>query len=184
MIRTFIALEIPQDIKAYLGEIISGLKHKNRGIKWVQPEGLHITLKFLGNIDETIIPSLSRELDAVAVSFPEACVSLSRLGAFPDTRRPRVIWAGLGGDTAILADIAEKTDIVCTSFGMEPEKRPFRAHITIGRLKIPTVVDLAQEIREKDFTINHLILYKSELTPSGARYSVLQRSVLGQEKGE
>ncbi|HQG30951.1 MAG TPA: RNA 2',3'-cyclic phosphodiesterase [Deltaproteobacteria bacterium] len=184
MIRTFIALEIPREIKVYLGEIISGLRQKNRGVKWVQPEGLHITLKFLGNIDEGLVPSLSRELAALAAAFPAAHVSLSRLGAFPDAKRPRVIWAGLIGDTAILADIAAKTDQICTSLGMEPEKRPFRAHITIGRLKLPTVVDLAQEIRERDFTINHVILYKSELTPSGARYSVLHRSVLGQEKGE
>jgi RNA 2',3'-cyclic 3'-phosphodiesterase len=181
MIRTFIALELPQEIKAYLGEIISGLRQKNKSVKWVQDEGLHITLKFLGSIDEGLVPSLSRELDAIAASFPAAHVSLSRLGAFPDTRRPRVVWAGLSGDTAILADIAAIVDKMCTSFGMEPEKRPFRAHITIGRLKIPTVVDLAQEIREKGFTIKNLMLYKSELTPSGARYSVLHRSVLGQE---
>lgn len=184
MIRTFIALELPQEIKAYLGEAISLLRQKNRGVKWVQPEGLHITLKFLGNIDEGLVPSLSGELDVLAAAFPAAHVSLTRLGAFPDMKRPRVVWAGLEGDTGILVDIAAKTDLMCTSFGMDPEKRPFQAHITIGRLKIPTVVDLAQEFGKKDFVIKNLMLYKSELTPSGARYSVLHRSVLGQEKGE
>jgi 2'-5' RNA ligase len=83
-----------------------------------------------------------------------------------------------------MSEIAGKVDKLCTDFGMEPEKRPFRAHITIGRLKIPTVVDLSQEVRESPFTIDHIVLYKSELTPSGARYSVLHRSVLGQDKGE
>jgi RNA 2',3'-cyclic 3'-phosphodiesterase len=184
MIRTFIAFELPEEIKAYLGEIISGLKPKAGGVKWLQPQGLHVTLKFLGGIDEQLVPQLSRELDSLAPAYPPIQVDLSRLGAFPDTRRPRVIWAGLSGDIRVMSDIAERVDKICTSFGLEPEKRPFRAHITIGRLKIPTVVDLAQEVRVSPFTIENIVLYKSELAPSGARYSALHRSVLGQEKGE
>jgi 2'-5' RNA ligase len=153
-------------------------------VKWVQPEGLHVTLKFLGGVDEGLVPELSRELDVIAQAYHPLQVMLSRLGAFPDTRRPRVVWAGLSGDVRTMAEIAERVDRICSSFGMEPEKRPFRAHITIGRLKIPTVIDLSQEVRETGFTIEHIVLYKSELTPTGARYSVLHRSVLGQEKGE
>jgi RNA 2',3'-cyclic 3'-phosphodiesterase len=184
MIRTFIAFELPEEVKSSLGEIISGLRSKSGGVKWVQPQGLHVTLKFLGDIEESLVPRLSRELDAIAREFLPLTVSFTRLGAFPDLKRPRVLWAGLGGDTRAMSDIAGRVDKLCTSFGLEPEKRPFRAHITIGRLKIPTMVDLAQEVRESPFTIESIVLYKSELTPSGARYSVLHRSVLGQEKGE
>jgi RNA 2',3'-cyclic 3'-phosphodiesterase len=184
MIRTFIAFELPGEIKSLLGEAIAGLRLKAKGVKWVPPEGLHVTLKFLGSIDEALVPPLSRGLDEVARAYPPLKVTLSRLGAFPDARRPRVIWAGLTGDIRAMADIAARVDKVCTPFGMEPEKRPFRAHVTMGRLKVPTVVDLAQEVGESPFTIENIVLYKSELSPSGARYSVLHRSVLGQEKGE
>jgi RNA 2',3'-cyclic 3'-phosphodiesterase len=184
MIRTFIAFELPEEIKSYIGEIISGLGTKARDVKWVQPQGLHVTLKFLGSIDEKIVPELSRGLDSVAGAYPKLPVAFSRLGAFPDARRPRVVWVGLSGDVRVMSEIAGRVDKICTSFGMEPEKRPFRAHITIGRLKVPTVVDLAQEVRESPFTIQNIVLYKSELSPAGARYSVLHRSVLGQEKGE
>jgi RNA 2',3'-cyclic 3'-phosphodiesterase len=184
MIRTFIAFELPEAIKSYLGEIISGLRRKGQGVKWVQPDGLHVTLKFLGSIDEKIVPDLSREIDAVTAGHSPLRVALSRLGAFPDARKPRVVWAGLSGDTRDMSDIAGKIDRICTAFGIEPEKRSFRAHITIGRLKIPTVIDVAQEVKETGFTITNVVLYKSELTPTGARYHVLHRSVLGQTKGE
>lgn len=184
MIRTFIAFELPEEIKFQLWEIISGMKSKSGGVKWVQPQGLHVTLKFLGDIEEALVSRLSGDLDSIARAYPPIQVTLSRLGAFPDARRPRVLWAGLGGDIRVMTEIAGKVDKICTSIGMEPEKRPFRAHITIGRLKIPTVVDLSQEARESPFTIDNIVLYKSELTPSGARYSVLHRSVLGQNKGE
>jgi RNA 2',3'-cyclic 3'-phosphodiesterase len=184
MIRTFIAFELPEEIKTLLGEIISALRPKAKEVKWVQPQGLHVTLKFLGDIDEKIVPGLSRGLDAIAQDYPPLPVYITRLGAFPDMKRPRVFWAGLSGDIRVMSDIAGRVDKICTPFGLEPEKRPFRAHITIGRLKIPTVVNVAQEVRESPFTIENIVLYKSELSPSGARYSVLHRSVLGQEKGE
>ena len=184
MIRAFIAFELPGEIKSLLGVLAAGLGQKARGVKWVQPEGLHVTLKFLGAIEEGLVPLLSRELDAIARQYPRFQVSLFRLGAFPNLERPRVIWAGLGGQTRAMGEIARKIDMAGSRYGLEPEKKPFRAHITIGRLKVPSVVDVAQEVKESPFTIEHIVLYKSELSPSGARYSVLHRSVLGQDKGE
>jgi 2'-5' RNA ligase len=184
MIRAFIAFELPPEVKTYLGEIISGLRGNRAPVRWVKPEGLHITLKFLGDIEEKIVPSLSRQLNDIVASCLPLQLSLSHLGAFPDARRPRVIWAGLRGDTSAMAEIAGKIDRICTSFGMEKEKRPFRAHVTIGRLKVPSVVDLAQELRDTGFTIQNVILYQSELSSQGARYFVMNRSVLGQKKGE
>ena len=184
MIRAFIAFELPPEVKTYLGEVISGLRRNRAPVRWVNPEGLHVTLKFLGDIEEKIIPSLSRQLNDIAASYMQLQVSFSNLGAFPDVRRPRVIWAGLRGDTAMMTEIAGKIDRMCMSFGMEKEKRPFRAHITIGRLKVPSMVDLAQELRDTGFTIQNVILYQSELSSQGARYVVMNRSVLGQKKGE
>ncbi len=184
MIRTFIAFELPDDIKSHLGEVISCLKQKNRPVKWVHPEGLHVTAKFLGSIDESLVEPLSRDMDEIAALKKPLRVSLSGIGAFPDRRRPRVIWTGLKGDTDAMAQIAGEIDRMCARYGMKPETRPFRTHVTMGRLKMPSVVDLAQEVKAKEFSINRIVLYKSELSPSGARYIVLHWSVLGQEKGE
>lgn len=184
MIRTFIAFELPDEIKFCLGEAVSVLKQKNRAVKWVRPEGLHVTVKFLGSIDESLIKPLSRDLDTIAAAQEPLHVSLSGIGAFPDRKRTRVIWAGLKGDTAIMAEIARQVEDKCAGYGMKPETRPFLAHVTMGRLKVPSVVDLAQEIREREFIINKVVLFKSELSSSGARYVVLHWSVLGQEKGE
>lgn len=183
MIRTFIAFKLPDDIKDELGEVITALKARSGPVKWVRPEGLHVTVKFLGNIDEALTAPLSHELDRVAAAFPPVHVRLSGIGAFPHMRRPRVVYAGLMGDTSIMGEIAAQVDRACTSLGLEPEKRPFKAHITLGRLKLPSVVDSAKEMREKDFLITDVILYKSELSPAGARYVILHRSVLGY-KGE
>jgi 2'-5' RNA ligase len=183
MIRSFVAINLPEEIKDDLASVVSELRDENRAVKWVKPEGLHLTLKFLGDIDEKTVAPLAAELDAVAKNHPPMSLNIEGLGAFPDPKRPRVVWAGLGGDLEILRDIASQVDHVCASFGVKPEKRPFRAHITIGRLKVPTVVDLNKELRKKGFLATEMVLYQSELLPTGARYTVLNRSILG-HKGE
>lgn len=179
MIRTFVAIDLPEDVRADLVSVMSDLGREIRGVRWVRPEGLHLTLKFLGDIDEKTVPPLAGELDAVARGCRPLNLSVEGLGAFPDARRPRVIWAGLSGDLAVLGDLASRVDRVCTSFGVKPEKRPFRAHITIGRLKVPTMVNLNKELRNKGFLATEIVLYQSELFPTGARYTVLNRSILG-----
>lgn len=183
MIRTFVAIDLPEDIKADLASVIADLRRKNDRVRWVKPTGLHLTLKFLGDIPEQTAGPLSAELDAVARDFPPLSLAVEGLGAFPNLRRPRVVWAGLNGDLELLQKLASRVDKACTSYGAKPEKRPFQAHITIGRLKVPTVVDLSKELRKKDFSATEIVLYQSELLPTGARYTALNRSILG-HKGE
>ncbi len=179
MIRTFAAIDLPEEIKADLASVIADLSRKNDRVRWVKPAGMHLTLKFLGDIPETTVGPLSAELDSVARDFPPLRLAVEGLGAFPNLRRPRVVWAGLSGEIERLRQIASRVDKACTSFGVKPEKRPFQAHITIGRLKVPTVVDLSKELRKKDFSATEIVLYQSELLPTGARYTVLNRSILG-----
>ncbi len=183
MIRTFVAIDLPEGIKDDLSSVIADLGRKNDRVRWVKPAGMHLTLKFLGDIPEQTVGTLSAELDAVAREFPPLGLAVEGLGAFPNLRRPRVVWAGMSGDLELLRKLASRVDRACTSFGVKPEKRPFQAHITIGRLKVPTVVDLNKELRKKDFSATEIVLYQSELLPTGARYTVLNRSILG-HKGE
>ena len=179
MIRTFIALPIPDDVKASLGDAVTRLKARNRSVRWVKPEGLHITLKFLGDIEENTVGPLSADLDRAASLCPELCLSLAGFGAFPSGKRARVVWVGLAGDMEELVRLAASIDTACRTYGIEREKRPFAGHITLGRLKAPTVVDLAENPVERMFSASEVLLYKSVLLPSGAQYSVLHRSSLG-----
>lgn len=181
MIRTFIAVDLPEDVRAELVSAASGLGKANPSVRWVKPSGMHLTLKFLGDTEESAIEPLSRALDAMALDHAPLMLGIEGLGAFPGTRRARVVWAGLSGDLEDLAGLAAGVDRVCAAFGIQPEKRPFKAHITIGRLKIPTVINLNKELRKKDFLTTEIVLYQSELLPSGARYTVLNRSILGHE---
>ena len=183
MIRTFVALPIPDNLKEHLGKAIATLGNKNAGVKWVRAENIHITLKFLGNISEDMITPLSQELDRAVEGFPPLHLGFSACGVFPNLKRPRVIWIGMKGDTALLSEIASSVDAACTGFGIPPEKRPFKAHITLGRLKVPSMVDLETKFIEEEFNATRVILYKSELLPQGARYTALHTSCLGQKGG-
>ncbi len=178
MIRTFIALPIPENITESLRDAIFRLRRKNSGVKWVRPESVHITLKFLGNIKEELVSPVSEELDKVAVMLPELDLKLSGLGVFPGMRRPRVIWVGLGGDITPLGELADAIDKACAKIGIEPEKRPFNAHLTLGRLKVPSMVDLDINLLEERYRAKEVVFYKSELLPGGARYTILHSSGL------
>ena len=179
MIRTFIALPIPENLKEALRDAISRLRRTNSGVKWVRPESVHITLKFLGNIKEELVEPVSQELDNIALIYPELELKLSGLGVFPNMRRPRVIWVGLGGDIALLGELADAIDKACAKIGIQPEKRPFNAHITLGRLKVPSMIDLDIDLMEESYRAKEIVFYKSELLPTGARYTILNSSGLG-----
>jgi 2'-5' RNA ligase len=183
MIRTFIALPIPDDIKDSLQSAILQLKGKNHGVRWVKPEGLHITLKFLGDIHEDLLGTLSVELDRAAQNHQTLKLSLSSCGAFPNVKRPRVVWVGLTGDMEKLSPLAANIDKMCIPYGIAAEKRPFSGHITLGRLKTPTMVDLAIDSVTGIFNASEVMLYRSVLLPSGAQYTVLHRSSLGVKGG-
>jgi len=179
MIRTFIALPIPDDIKERLTDTITQLKGKNHGVRWVRPEGMHLTLKFLGDTSEDLVPRISEELDTAARDYHPLRLSLSGCGAFPNVRRPRVVWAGLAGDVDELFSLAASVEKACARCGVPQERRPFSAHITLGRLKAPTMLDLGIGSFTGMFTVSEVLLHRSELLPSGARYTVLHRSSLG-----
>lgn len=159
------------------------LEAKNPAVRWVKPAGLHITLKFLGDIKEESVAPLSTELDHAASACPQLDLALAGFGAFPNVRRPRVIWVGLEGSMRELLRLASDIDRVCPAFGVAREKRPFASHITLGRLKVPTMVDLAVNPVSGTFSASEILLYKSVLLPGGAQYTVLHRSSLGGKGG-
>jgi RNA 2',3'-cyclic 3'-phosphodiesterase len=183
MIRTFIALTIPEEVKAVIGTAMGELKAKNHTVRWVKPTALHITLKFLGDIPEQTVAAVAADLDKAAALCPPLTLRLGGFGAFPNVRRPRVVWVGLEGDMHDLSKLALNIDKMCLTYGVAGERRPFSGHITLGRLKAPTMVDLAINPVSGLFNASQVLLYQSVLLPGGAQYTVLHRSSLGSKGG-
>jgi len=183
MIRTFIAVPIPDPVQKVLADTIFRLRASYPEVKWVRPEGIHLTLKFLGNIEEDMVDGIAMGLDDIVRDYPRLDLSLKGLGVFPNERRPRVIWVGFQGDIDVLADLALRLDKMCAGFGIKMESRPFSAHLTLGRLKRPTMIDLNLDIKKVGLPAREVFLYKSELLRCGARYTILHKSYLGY-KGE
>ena len=183
-IRTFIALPLPSDWTQTLGHIISEMRRSlPSGVRWVDPAGIHLTLKFLGstdpNVTDRIIDTLARNLETPAV--PQ--LALSGLGTFPAGRNPRVIWAGVSGDPATIEALQGRAETAAVSLGWPPEKRPFRPHLTLGRVRDRVSARQRQAIADviagtplpiaSVWRPDTVRLYRSELTPRGAIYTSL-----------
>ena len=183
-LRTFIALPLPAEWIALLEDVIYELDSAaSGGVRWVRPSGIHLTLKFLGATDPALAP---RILDGLLESLDGAlapALSLSGLGTFPNRNNPRVIWAGVSGDIENLADLQQRVETLAVGLGWAAERRPFRPHLTIGRVRdrIPTPVRRRLVAAISNCAVPRLAswrpdavrLYKSELTPRGAIYTNL-----------
>jgi len=181
-IRTFIAIDLPDTVKSFLKETAHELKGFGAHVRWVRPESIHLTLKFLGNVNRDLVPTLEAELNSILSrerSFP---LSMSGLGAFPGLKRPRVIWAGLDDPGRRLTPLVAGIDDRLEPLGFKKEKRPFRPHLTLGRVKSPRGVgELVAAVRRMmdvsgpSFTAEKAFLFQSVLKPSGAEYTPLAR---------
>jgi len=180
MIRAFIAVEIDKTNKQRLSKLISDLKKSNTDIKWVGENQMHLTLKFLGNIEQDRVQVISGALKSIADNFKGFNIRLSKIGAFPNLRRPRVIWLDIDKGAEELKSLSNKIEIELEKIGFKKEKREFKAHLTLGRVRSLKVIEnLEKIINETDFQppneikIDKLILFQSTLTPKGAIYTPL-----------
>ena len=191
MIRTFIAVETSPEVRAAAAGLTDRLKRGWRAseVRWVPPENLHLTLRFLGETEETGVAPLTAALDVVTAGTAPCRLTLGPLGAFPDARRPRVLWLGLkGADTAALRSLQRRIEERVTGLGWEHEGRPFSPHLTLGRIRPGRGADpgagwTRAAVPELAFRVDEVVLMRSDLRPDGARYSVLHRSPLGGDVG-
>ena len=182
-IRAFVAIELPQTVKSFLKGIVGELERCRTDVKWVKPEGMHLTLKFLGSVRTDLLPVIERDLKPVFESQTAMELRVRRLGAFPGLGRPRVIWAGLDDLSGRLATLAEDVESRLELLGFPREKRSFSAHLTLGRIRANTSRDreLIEAVRQKldisgpTFVVDHAVLFQSMLKPSGAEYSPVFR---------
>ncbi|MGD8990732.1 MAG: RNA 2',3'-cyclic phosphodiesterase [Desulfobacterales bacterium] len=176
--RAFVALELPESIRASIGAAQKALQSYGFLVKWVRPENIHLTLKFLGNIDANRTDAVVNAMTLAARGRAALHLNASGIGVFPNARRPRVIWIGLGGQVDHLKSLQQTLDAHLADSGFSAEKRPFKGHLTLGRVKgkiaaerMQSALDEFNAFESNGFATNRIILFKSELHPTGAIYT-------------
>ncbi len=169
--RSFLAFEIPRDIKNYLSQVSSAMARTVRGVRWVKPEGQHITIKFFGEITDVRAQEI-KDILASCGPYGPVLTSLKDIDAFPGRRKPRVIVATIEEGVDIIRSIYHDIEDRLTVLGFDREKRDFTPHITFGRMKVPVPLlerDIAI-LEKRIFTIENIVLYQSILAREGAAY--------------
>lgn len=163
-----------------IDKMITGFRQTDTGVRWVKAVNMHLTLRFLGNIPQESVPSLAEGIRANIDGFGPFDMSLSGLGGFPNLRRPRVIWVGTGTGTEKLKALAAGVEKASVDSGFGKADKPFSSHLTIGRVKYPKGLDRVLEQIEKTgydskpFVVSEVIIFKSDLSPAGPKYTKLE----------
>ncbi len=192
-LRTFIAIEIPAEIKKAIIHQSADLRRAvGRSVRWVAPENIHLTLKFLGEISPANVEMLTQTLKAEAGQHAGFEIKVATMGAFPNPRRPRVIWAGLDAP-ATLSRLQHGIDAATARLGYPSEDKPFSPHLTIGRVRDQISSDEMQSLRAAlentktgalgTFTVQAVHLFKSDLQPGGSIYTCLFTARLDNNAG-
>lgn len=189
-IRAFIAVPLPDTLLRELGRLQRQLEEQTspRSVRWVRPQGVHLTLKFLGDTPTEKLSEIEGALAVVARSAPACTFTVGGLGCFPNTRRPRVVWVGVQEPTGRLAALQDAIEEVMAPFGYSPEGRGFTPHLTLGRVGRKTTRGDAARVGEivacttvetlAEVPADRFALIRSVLKPSGAEYTTLQEFAL------
>ncbi len=184
--RTFIAIALPDNIKKVLSTLQEELKKSGADVKWVEVHNIHLTLKFLGEIDEKKLQKIEQIIEEIAKTEDSFLIRISSLGTFPKISFPRVIWVGIDKGDKETKEITQGLEEKIAKIGIPKEKRPFSSHITIGRIRsflnkdrlVQDLNRLSVNLAEKnlEFTAECVTLFKSTLTPRGPIYEVLKEA--------
>lgn len=187
--RLFLAIDLPDSIRQSLLQLISTGRNLP-GIRWLPSEGLHMTLKFLGEVQPETLPQIREKLAPVVSVGTSMIFSLSSGGVFPGEKKPRVFWAGVRGEIDSLGALVKQMDTVLSELGFVAEERAFHPHVTIGRSKkgISTregmkaaqqFCTLFSPYRSEEFVVKDIHLYQSHLHSAGVRYEIIHSFPLG-----
>lgn len=175
------ALNIPADIGEAIAGFVETLKDQVRGVRWVRTGHLHLTLKFLGDIEESDVGAVGDALEQAATRKEAFNVSLRGTGFFPPRGRPRVVWVDVAAGAESLAGLQDEIEASLEPLGVEREDRTFRPHLTIGRVKdgrhrekLASLTAAAADREWGAFRCERIHLMRSELFPTGPRYSILR----------
>jgi 2'-5' RNA ligase len=183
-IRTFIAIDLPPAVISLLAKVQEELKAAGLQVKWVRPKNIHLTLKFIGNISPSSIDKIYGAMTDAVDDIAGINLVAREVGVFPGIKRPRIIWVGLGGQIQLVFAIQRALEDNLEALGIKKEIRPFKGHLTLGRFKQTvhpdTIRRLMQEyanLSSEEFTVSRIVLFRSELKPTGAVYTPLQQVV-------
>ena len=187
-IRAFLAIEPSAEVLAAIARLQEKLKKEISGaISWTRPQGNHLTLKFFGNIDPGAVENICTVVKKQVAAIPPLLLKIEKMGVFPDLRKPRVLWVGTTDDSGKLKMLQNKLEADFETLGFPRENRPFRAHLTLCRIKDSRAVAGIEAAIKKhsgfaagEFLTMELILFQSNLTPKGAIYTRLREFALGE----
>jgi len=184
-VRSFVAVLLDEATRVRLGEEIERLRGVTRGVAWVPPDNLHVTLKFLGEVEEARLGRVAEALQGPVAAAAPFGLAVEGVGAFPSPARPRVVWAGTPGGAEELGALARRVEAALAPLGFAPEGRPFAGHVTLGRVREPRrdgalAAAMAASAGRAYGTVRveWVSLMRSDLGPGGARYSELRRLLL------
>ena len=178
-IRSFLAFELPADIKSVVTRVSGDVRKTSLDVRWVRPEFIHLTVVFMGDIESGQVPLMGEPLGAVCANHSPFRISLGPMGCFPNTRNPRVIWLGIAGDLERMSRFRDDLQAALAPFGIKEEEKPLRPHLTLGRFKKPgkkqteleQLLATYRELASPACTLDELVLFRSDLKPGGAVYT-------------
>jgi RNA 2',3'-cyclic 3'-phosphodiesterase len=186
--RLFIAAELPQQVKQALAGAQAHLRRGGPPVKWVAADAMHLTLRFLGETDVEMVPQLGAALLQALGGRPAIVLHLTGAGAFPNLRRPNVVWVGIGGATAALTQAHAAVEAALATLELPREERPFRAHLTLGRVRrdatpaqqerLGAAIQALPPFAPTPWSIDRVVLFRSELRSEGPIYTALDAVTL------
>ncbi len=186
-LRCFIAIEFPEELKNNIDTYIEQLKATRADVKWVLSKNLHLTLKFLGGTPEYLLVEINKRLLSIAKLHNSFYIQIFGAGVFPNIKHPRVVWLGIQ-DSEEIIKLQQDIDESIAEFGFEREDRPFKPHLTIGRVRSMKNRDMMIKelatLKDVDFgkiEVRYISVMKSELKPGGAEYFRLSEIPIGKE---
>jgi 2'-5' RNA ligase len=182
--RIFLAVDISGEVRKEATDFIKKLREgfSNLRVGWDKPEKLHLTMKFLGEIDEEQLKKLQSAVEAGARQIAPFKLQIAGTGVFPSPKQARVLWLGVKGDTGNLQLLNEILENECEKQGFEKEERKFKAHLTVARLKERSAelveAHLNSNFEPVEFDVSEVVIYQSELKPTGSIYSIISKHKL------
>jgi 2'-5' RNA ligase len=189
-IRTFICLELPPAERERLGAVVERARRHRARISWVPSANVHLTLAFLGDVDEERVPAVVAAVERAAAGREPLELRLAEVGAFPSTGRPRILWVGVAGDTAELEALQAAVSRELDRASLPRDAKPFRPHLTLGRVKDdrdPALAATTDELASarfagEPFLAAEVVVMSSQLDPRGARHTPVASVALGREE--
>jgi 2'-5' RNA ligase len=189
IIRTFIAIKLPAAVTTAVGEMQKGMRSNGIKLRWVKPENIHLTLKFLGDTNAEDLAKIEAAVFDSIKSYGPISLCARGVGVFPGIKRARVVWVGVAGELESLFGMQKRLETGLAALGFAKEQRAFKGHLTLGRVKgridpqkLGGALKLYGGFASEAFRVESVILYKSELKPTGAVYTELAKVPLGQEE--